>query len=79
MAEITRDDKQVLGVVEIGRQELSVGGLLGLGQGADQDRDDGDVVDMVLKDLVDIGQMHLDAVLVLVCLERHFLELSCLG
>lgn len=69
MTEITRDDKQVLGIVQIRCQELAVGGLLGLGQRADQDRDDCDVVDMVLKDLVDIGQMHLDAVLVLVRLE----------
>lgn len=78
MAKITRDDKQVLGVVQIRRQELAIDGFLNLGQSADQDRDDRDVLHMVFKDLVDIGQVHLDAVLVLIRLERHFLEVSCL-
>lgn len=57
MTEITRDYKEVLGIIQIRRQEFSVGSFCSLVQSPDQDRDDLD--GLLLKDLVYIRQMHL--------------------
>ena len=66
MAKVARDNKEVLRIVQIRRQDLSVALFRGLVECSDQDGHDPDLINVVLKDLVDIGQVHLDAVFVLV-------------
>ena len=73
VAKVGRDYKQVLGVSEILCQHGTVRLLLAGVDGADQDGNDLDGVDLAsqLQDLVDVRQVHLDRVFVLVRLESH--------
>mmetsp|Transcript_15491 Transcript_15491/g.41872 ORF Transcript_15491/g.41872 Transcript_15491/m.41872 type:complete len:235 (+) Transcript_15491:429-1133(+) len=72
VAEVGRDHKEVLRLGEMLCKELAIFGLVRLGERADQHRHEQEV--LALHYLPDVGQVHLERVLVLVRLPRHVVE-----
>lgn len=70
MAEVSRDDEGVFGVGEIGRQELAVEFFGVAGDGSDEDGHDGyGRLVGAREHLVDVGEVHFEAVFGLVGFE----------
>lgn len=78
MTKVGRNDEEVLRIFEIGSQEFTVLTLSRLCEGANQDWHNLDMIQVILKDLVHIRQMHLNTVLVLISLLGHSFESACL-
>lgn len=76
VTEVGRDDKHDRRVDEVLGEDLTVQLLLGWGQAADHDGHDGELVLVVLHDLGDVGQLHLQGMLVLVHAQRQLLKVS---
>lgn len=79
MAEVGGDHEEVLRVGQVRSEDLAELPFRLEGQRADHDGDDSELVAKVLHHLGDERQLHLDAVLVLVRLQVHPLELVSLA
>lgn len=83
VAEITGDDKHRCRIREVGSEDRAVG-LLGCGAGAaDEDGDQRRILgcrgECLGEHFVDVREVHLEAVLVLVCVGGHTVELTRLN
>ena len=76
MAKVGRDDKERVGPNKVGRQELAVQFLLLACRVANHDGNDLELAFLALHDFGKKGELHFDAVLVLVRLDAHVLEFA---
>ena len=75
MTKIGRYDKERRGVVQIFCKDLTVLDLPFRGEGADQNRHNCKI-SLALHEAGDVGQVHLNAVLLLVCVDGHDFEVA---